>query len=315
MLAPAMDESPRNRDSVSAPARPRLATLGYLGFVVLCWACNWPIMKLVLPDIGPVSFAALRLVGAAATIGLLLALKGERLLPARGEAAALAWTGFLQIGCLFTLNMLGVLFVPPGRASVLVYTMPLWATVFGIWLGRERADRGKLVGGLVGFVGLAIFFDPRLVDWRNGDVLFGNFMLLLSALGWALGAVLYRRRHWQSGFWAQVFWQLLASALPVGALALLLERGQPIHWTTVLLSAFLYTCLIGTGLAYWCWAKVLTEISAATAGQAVMLVPVIAFLLSALIFGETVTPQILLSVALILAGVLLTLRASTRAPR
>ena len=46
-----------------------------------------------------------------------------------------------------------------------------------------------------------------------------------------------------------------------------------------------------------------------------MLVPVIAFLLSALIFGETVTLQILLSVALILAGVLLTLRASTRAPR
>ena len=140
-------------------------------------------------------------------------------------------------------------------------------------------------------------------------------MLLLSALLWALGAVLYRRRRWQSGFWSQVFWQLLWSAVPVGMLALLLDCCRPIHWTALLLSAFVYTSLIGTGLAYWCWAKVLTEISAATAGQAVMLVPVIAFLLSALIFDESITFQVILSVALILLGVLLTLRASTRVVR
>src|SRR5208282_5974237 len=129
---------------------------------------------------------------------------------------------------------------------------------------------------------------------------------------WALGAVLYRRRRWQSQFWPQVFWQLSGAAVPVSIIAFVLESGRPIRWTAVLIAALVYNWLIGTGFAYWCWAKVLTEVSAATAGQIVMLVPVIAFLLSAAIFGEAVTPQVLVSVGLILLGVLLTLRASVR---
>ncbi len=312
MLGGAMDDRPSRRATTPAPLRPRLATFGYLGFVVLCWAFNWLVMKLVVPDIGPFSFAALRLVGAAATIGLVLALKGERLHPATGEAWPLAWTGFLQIGCLFSLNMLGLQFVLPGRASVLVYSMPLWAIVFGVWLARERPGPRKLWGGLVGLLGLVIFFDPRLVDWHDARVLFGNAMLLLSALLWALGAVLYRRRRWQGQFWPQVLWQLSGAAVPVSIIAFVLENGRPIRWTAVLIAALVYNWLIGTGLAYWCWAKVLTEVSAATAGQAVMLVPVLAFLLSALLFGEAVTPQVLVSVGLILLGVVLTLRASVR---
>jgi len=310
-----MDEESKSHEVPPASARPRLATLGYLGFVVLCWACNWPIMKLVLPDIGPLSFAAVRLVGAVAVIGLALALKGERLLPACGEAAGLALSGFLQIGWLFIFTMLGVSLIPPGRASVLCYTMPLWATLFGVWLAHERMDRRKLVGGLVGLAGLVVFFDPRLVDWGDGAVLAGNALILLSALGWALGAVLYRRRLWSSGFWAQVFWQLLSSAVPVAALALLLERGSPIRWTAFLIAALAYNWLFGVGLTYWCWAKALRDVSAATAGQVAMLVPLIAFLLSALIFGEKITPQAILSIALILLGVIITLRASGRAAR
>ncbi len=299
----------------AGPGRPRLASIGYLVFIVLCWAGNWPLMKLVLGDIGPLSFAALRLIGAAATIGAILAARGERLLPQRGECGPLAWTGLLQIGCLFSLNMLGLQYVPPGRASVLVYTMPLWAILFGIWLARERPGRLALGGGLLGFVGLALFCGPSLVAWRQPRILLGNGELLLAAALWALGAVLYRRRRWQSGFWPQVFWQLLSAALPVSALAVALEGGRPIRWTAVLLATLAFNWLIGTGLAYWCWAKVLADMSAATAGQVVMLVPVIAFLISVAFFGESVTPRLLLSIALILLGVVLALRASAAGRR
>jgi len=291
------------------PARPGFATYAYLGFIVVCWGINWPVMKIVLADVGPFTFAALRIVGAIAMAALILLATGERFRPAEGEAVPLAWTGVLQIGCLFSLNMLGVRYVLPGRASVLAYTMPLWAILFGIWLARERPDRQKLLGALVGFVGLAVFFDPRLVDWGNGQVLLGNGMLLLSALLWALGAVLYRRRHWRSGFWSQILCQLLGAAPPVLLLALLIEGGRGVRWTPTLLAALAYSWLFGTGLTYWCWAKVLTEVPVATAGQVTMLVPVIAFLCSVAFFGEQVTAQVLLSVGLILLGVVLILRA------
>jgi drug/metabolite transporter (DMT)-like permease len=53
---------------------------------------------------------------------------------------------------------------------------------------------------------------------------------------------------------------------------------------------------------------VLTDMPAATAGQFAMLVPVLAFCYSVAFFGEVVTKHVVASVALIVVGILLTLR-------
>ncbi|HJY49497.1 MAG TPA: hypothetical protein VJ349_12815, partial [Stellaceae bacterium] len=55
--------------------------------------------------------------------------------------------------------------------------------------------------------------------------------------------------------------------------------------------------------------KVLTMMPAAVAGQVLALPPSGGFLLSALIFGGAVTGDVVLSIVLIVAGIILTLRA------
>ncbi len=298
------------RGESEAPSRA--ATFLYLGIIVVLWASNWPLLKLVLPDIAPFTFTTIRLVGSALAIGAFLAARRESALPLAGERLRLAVAGIFQIGFMLALSMVGLEFVPPGRAAVLVYTMPLWALPLGFLLAGERATPRRLLGAAVGLTGLVLFFNPALVDWSDPHALFGNGLLIAAAASWALGTALYRRWRWRSAFWTQTGWQLGMSALPLALVALLFERGDPLHVTWLLAGVLLYNWLIATAVSYWCWAKVLMGLSSSAAGQAVMLVPVLAFAMSALFFREPVTMGVLANIALIVLGIVLTLGGDRR---
>src|SRR5579884_1776356 len=190
-----------------AAGRPRIVYL-YLAIVVVTWAGNWPLMKLALGDVPPLAFVAMRLVGTIALLAPVLAALGTPLAPIRGERIGLFWVGQLQVAGFLLCSIIGLSIVPAGRAIVLGYTMPLWAIPLELWLGADRLRRGQVLGAAVGFAGLFLFMNPGLVDWSDLRILGGNAMLLLAAICWALGSILYRRRAWRSPFWAQTFWQL-----------------------------------------------------------------------------------------------------------
>ena len=281
----------------------------FLAIIVVTWAANWPLMKLALSDAPPLVFVLVRLLGTVALLVPVLGVLRVPLLPIRGERLGLFWVGQLQVAGFLLFAIIGLAIEKPGRAIVLAYTFSLWAIPIGLLLGVERLGRFHLIGAAIGFAGLLLFMNPGLVDWSDARALFGNFFLLLSAIAWALGSCLYRRRIWRTGFWTQTFWQLAVSAPVVLAFALPQMTGEPIHWSPRLLAILAYNWIVTTALGYFLWAKVLTAMPAATAGQVLALTPVGGFLLSILIFGGTVTPDVIVSIALIVSGIILTLRA------
>ena len=293
----------------AAPTRPGAMVYAQLAGIVLIWGANWPLMKLALVDIGPLAFSALRLVGTALSVAALAPLLRFPLLPQRGERTALAAAGLLQVGGMLAVSNIGLQFVAPGRAAVLAYTMQMWALPLGLLLLGERITRNRAIAASLSFAGVVVFFNPALVNWNDGHALLGNGLLLGSALCWASGATLYRRRVWRTPFWTQTLWQIAVSATLLVPLALSVEWGHPVHWSGSLLAVIAYNCLIATGLCYWWWGKALSVMPASQAGQIVCLVPVTALLLSAVFYHEPLTVGVLLSVALIGAGIALTARA------
>jgi drug/metabolite transporter (DMT)-like permease len=193
-----------------------------------------------------------------------------------------------------------------------MYTMQMWALPLGWLLAGDRLTRGRVLGGALALLGVVAFFNPALVDWGDGHALFGNAMVLLAAISWAFGASLYRRRRWRSAFWSQTFWQILASTVVVDLMALALGSGEAVRWTPTLWGILLYNWLFGLSISYWWWGKALVQMPAAEAGQIVSFVPVVALAMSAVALGEPVTWGVAASVALILAGILVTLRAQAR---
>ncbi|HEY3909855.1 MAG TPA: DMT family transporter [Stellaceae bacterium] len=287
---------------------PRIAYF-YLASMVLSWAANWPLMKLALGDVHPLPFVLLRLGGTLALLVPFLLIRGAPLLPVRGERLGLFWVGQLQVAGFLICAIIGLTIVPPGRAIVLAYTMPLWAIPIGLWLWPEPLGRFQLAGAAVGFAGLILFMNPGLVDWSNWRALAGNGLLLLAAICWALGSCLYRRRRWRTPFWVQTFWQLEVSTVVVAAIALPGVVGQPIRWSPGLVAILAYNWVVTTALGYFLWSKVLTMMSAAVAGQVLALTPVGGFLLSIAMFGGKIGGDVVLSILLIIAGIMLTLRS------
>jgi drug/metabolite transporter (DMT)-like permease len=160
----------------------------------------------------------------------------------------------------------------------------------------------------VGFAGLVLFMNPGVVDWGDGRVLAGNALLLLAAISWALGSCLYRRYSWRSPFWVQTLWQLAVSIVPVGAVVLVGAARGLVDWSPELVTILAYNCIVTTALGYFLWGKVLSMMPAAMAGQVLTLTPIGGFVLSTLIFGGEVTADLALSIALIVGGILVTLR-------
>ena len=280
----------------------------YLAIMVGTWAGNWPLMKLALGDAPPMQFVLMRLIGATALLWPFLLAVREPALPSKGERLGLAWVGLLQVAGFMIFGIIGLSIVPAGRAIVLAYTMPLWAIPIGPTLWPEAFGWRQFAGAAVGFAGLVLFMNPGLVDWSNGRVLAGNAFLIAAAICWALGSCFYRSRTWRSPFWTQTFWQILVSIVPVAALAFAFGAGQPIHWSARLVAILVYNWIVSTALGYFLWNKVLTMIPASVAGQVMALTPIGGFLLSIAIFGGTVGGDVMISVALIIAGIILTLR-------
>ncbi len=300
--------SPFVSASGAGATRPRIVYF-YLAIVVVSWAGNWPMMKLALADApGPV-FVLLRLLGTLALMGPMLAAMRAQLVPNRGERFGQFIVGVLQVAGFMIFSIVGLSILPAGRAIVLAYTMPLWAIPIELLFAPEGPGRAPLIGAAVGFAGLLLFMNPGLVDWGDPRVLAGNAMLLLAAASWALGSVLYRRQVWRSSFWTQTFWQVLVSTPVIAAVAASSAWGEPIRWTPTLIAVLAYNWVITTALGYFLWNKVLSVMPAGVAGQVMALTPVGGFLLSIAIFGGEITADVVLSIALIVGGIILTLRA------
>ncbi|HEV8678423.1 MAG TPA: DMT family transporter [Stellaceae bacterium] len=292
---------------VSPAAPPRIVYL-HLAIVVVIWAGNWPLMKLALADAPPLSFVLLRLVGTLAVMAPVLGALRAPLVPMRGERWGLFVVGQLQVAAFLICGVVGLAFVPAGRAIVLAFTMPLWAIPLELWLEPHRLGRFQIGGAALGFAGLLLFMNPGLVDWGDWRALGGNGLLLLAAACWALGSILYRRRVWRSPFWAQTFWQMAVSTVAVAAMALPAALGETIHWTPALVAILAYNWIATTALGYFLWNKILTAMPAAVAGQVMALTPIGGFLLSTAMFGGAVTLDVAVSIVLIVAGIILTLR-------
>ena len=293
----------------TATARPPPLAYVYLAAIVLSWALNWPLMKLAIGSVPPFLFVLLRLAGSVLLVAPALAASGQGLVPARGERRDLFWVGQFQITGFLLCSIIGLKLVPAGRAIVLAYTMPLWAIPIGRFLWPEPIGRAQLAGAAIGFFGLMLFMNPALVDWHDPVAVAGNALLIAAAMLWALGSCLYRQRRWHSPFWVQTLWQLAVSLPPVAVVAFAVGfGGAPLRWSPEVVAILLYNCVVTTALGYFLWSRVLSMMPAATAGQVLTLTPVGGFVLSVLLFGGAVTLDVALSIALIVAGIFVTLR-------
>jgi drug/metabolite transporter (DMT)-like permease len=287
-------------------ARENIVLSLLLVFVIGAWGANYVITKIAVTTNGPWAFNAFRYATAAALLAAWLCYqKGWRvLLPVRGEFGRTVLIGLLQISVTTSSTNWALTHIDANRTILITYSMPIWALFFGLVLSRDLVNLKSVISVALGFGGLALFCAPWSMDWTSFDALVGSGAALLGSVAWALGAVLYRRFAWTSSLEQQIFLQVLTAAVTALLCAAAFEQ-RALVFDARYGAIILYNALVPTILAFWSWAKILTLIPAATAGQFVLLSPILGILLGSLVLGEAVTPMLIASAALILGGALL----------
>lgn len=282
--------------------------IALLGVVIVLWGVNWPLLKIGLQAVPPLWFASFRVVVGAMTVAAVLLAKGSLRLPPRHDIPVVLSIGALQMGAFLALIHLGLEIVPPGRSSVLAYTVPLWVIPIAAVVLGERVDRVRLAALAAGLAGVAVLFNPLAVDYSDGRQLLGNGMLLAAALAWSVTIVHIRAHHWQATPLELLPWQMVLAAAILLPLARLLEPvnlelGNHVLWSAKAMAILIYNGPIATGLCFWAFVTANRKLSASTTAMASLGVPAVGIMSSALILGEPLTVTTIAGLILISTGV------------
>ena len=189
--------------------------------------------------------------------------------------------------------------VSSSAAGILTATDPLFTAVLALWLIRSEAvSRIRFTGLIVGLGGVVAMLGLDLHE-RTGELL-GAGAVLLSALGYAAAALLYRR--WLADVPALAVTALMtgiSSALFLGPAAAGLPRHLP-PASSILALAVLG--VVNTGLAYWLFYLLIDQAGAATASVITYVMPVVALVLGVGLLAEKLTPGAVAGLILIAAG-------------
>jgi drug/metabolite transporter (DMT)-like permease len=284
------------------PAAPASSLL-LVAILTLVWGCNWPVLKLGVTALPPLTFRAATLPFAGLGLLLIAQLSGESTRVARAWWPRLAVLALLNIAGWNWMIVFGIQHIPAGRAAILAFTVPIWSVLFSLWLLHEPLLPRRLAGLLVGMSGLAVLMGEEILDVRHAPI--GAILILGAAVSWALGTVLLRRwappvpQNTLTGWMLLLGWVPLAIAAPwfdphpLASLAAM----SGITWFAVIYNIF----FAGT-LAYWAWFRMARTLPVAVSTVASLPVPVVGVLSGMLVLGERPGASEWIGLTLVLAS-------------
>ena len=162
-----------------------------MAILALIWGCNWPVLKLGVTEIPPLTFRTLTLPFAAAGLLAIARVSGESIAIPRAWWPKVAVLAFFNIAGWNGLVLFGVQQLPAGRSAILAYTMPVWATLVALMVLHEPMGRRKVIGLVLGMVGMGLLLGEDFALIRRSP--FGAAMIIGSAISWSIGTVLLRK--------------------------------------------------------------------------------------------------------------------------
>lgn len=261
--------------------------LGYmlLAIVWMCWGLSYPATAIALGSMDVWTSRVLVMPISGVALLLVVVLQGGSLRIPRIYWRDMAILAVANMSIFQICMTSGVALMSPGRTAVIIYTMPIWATFFAVFLLGERVKWPHVAGLCLGVSGLALLMSQDLSNLTNAPL--GAALTLCASISFAFGTVWMKRRTWHVDLTAFGGWQILVGWLPIGVIWLFVApenafaRVDTPGWLAV---AYLAFC--ANALAYFAWFRVVTIFPATVSGIGTLVVPCIGVLSSALVVGE-----------------------------
>ena len=280
--------------------------LGFVGVVI--FGGTLPATRIAVSAIDPLAMTALRTaIAGLCSLALLIVLR--RPLPPRRLWLQLA-IATLCVSFLFPFLMaLAMQTVDASHGGVVLGILPIATALVAVAITHERPKPLFWIASVAGAV-LVIAFAMRQ---GGGTLSAGDLLLFASIVASATGYAFSGRLTAEMPGWEVISWALVM-ALPISIPVALLT--MPADLAQIGLKpwlALLYVALFSQWIAFFAWNAGLAMGGIARVSQVQLLQPFITFALAAFFNDETITLQILLFAAAVVATVAISTR--TRAQK
>jgi drug/metabolite transporter (DMT)-like permease len=202
--------------------------------------------------------------------------------------------------------------MPAGLAALVIGLQPLITAILAGKLLGERVLPRHWAGLGVGFIGVGLVLWPKLSTATGGVTAANTIACVIAVLGMTAGTIWQKRFGGQTDLVTGTAWQYVGGAIPMIALALLLETGD-YTFNSELVFAMLWLVLVLSVGAIFLLMYLIRHGAMSRVASLFYLVPGVTALLAWLLFGETLSPVQLAGMAIATAGVWLATQTETRA--
>ena len=282
----------------------------YIAFwaVSIFWGTTYLAIRIGVEVIPPFLFGGIRWVTAGLILISYFKIKGHDF-PTRAELKNIAISAAILIGGANSLLIWAEKEVPSGLAALLFATFPFWMAGMGAILPQgEKLNLRKIIGIVIGFLGLVVLFQSDLRYLFDRDYLFGIIMVFLAGFAWAGGTVFTKYRVKGSGSMMHTALQMLIGGLVQSILGIASGEIGDLTFSQQGIIAIIYLIIFGSIVGFVAYAYALEKLPPSTFSMYGFINPIIAVFLGWIVLSERLDLSVVIATGLILSGVAIVMR-------
>lgn len=290
--------------------------MAMLGLLAAIWGASFIAMRVVVPELGSLLSASLRIILAALTL-LCFARIHRIQLNWQRNAKAYALAGLFGAALPFVLFSYAAHQLPAALSALINSTCPLFGAVFSAWWLAEPMNLRKLIGLFLGLVGVWILVDADAL-LRNPMSSSATIACLLAPACFAISGVVIKHHtcinkasHQRIEPMAMATGAMLAASLlllPTLPFSLPAQMPSPLAMGVVLTLA-----LFPSALAQIIFIPLVARIGPTRAMSVSFLIPLFSMLWGFMFLQERICPRCLLGGLVVLTATALVIKPVVKA--
>ncbi|MCL4449775.1 MAG: DMT family transporter [Candidatus Thermoplasmatota archaeon] len=279
----------------------RKIAYGSLVIVAVVWGATFPIIKLSLTYIDPISFLIFRFAIAAVVLLPFVIKKMNKRDAIYGTIVGIP----LFLG--YVTQTVGLQYTSPSMSGLITGIYIVLTPILSIFILRNGLDMVKIYLAVAAFVGMALM----TISSTSGEAL-GNLLTIATAFCYALQLVLTEKYLKTGNPLVFTFFQLIV----VAVLSLLISPGSVLKagilTNSYVLFSVLFNAILGSTMAIWLMSVAIKNTNAYISALILIIEPVSAVMVSTVFFHFPVTTLMIIGGAIILVSMVLAINRENK---
>lgn len=281
--------------------------LSILGALII-WSSSFVAIKIAYETFPPITLAVVRFVVATLILGALTLLPKNRVRLEKKDILTVAVCGLTGIMLYAVLQNIAMQWTSASSATLIIASYPIITLLLESLIYKTKLSAVKVIGILIAIGGVVILSYVK-AEARQQNELLGIVLLIVAGVAWAFYNFLTKKVVNRYPSISLLFYQTLLGTLFMLPLALF-ERAQWQAPTFMTFSMMLFLGVFCSVIAFLLYNLGLKKLSPSSVTSMLNLVPIFGVFFSWLLLGERVTLQKVIGGAIVILGVMLSLRKS-----